>query len=52
MNKLRQKQKLRQNLIGIVLGMFLMGIIMTSINNLQADSINAGVYSLDERPTG
>jgi hypothetical protein len=52
MNKLRQKQKLRQNLVGIVLGMFLLSIIMTSINNLQADSINADVYSLDEKPNG
>ena len=54
MNKL--KQKLRQNMVGIriaVLGMFLLGVMMTlSFTDLQADSINPGVYSIDEKPNG
>lgn len=50
------KQKLRKNTAGIgiaILGMFLLGLMMTlSIIDLQADSINSGVYSTDDKPYG
>jgi hypothetical protein len=51
---LGQKQKLRQNMASlVVLGIFLPAILMTlSIGDLQADSINPGVYSIDEKPYG
>ena len=39
-------------MVVIVFGMFLLGIMTLPINNLQADSINPGVYSVDEKPNG
>ena len=53
---MRQIQILSKNMIDVgltVFGMFLLSILMTvSVTDLQADSINPGVYSIDEKPNG